>query len=83
MFGPQGITSERTCFKIETSVVQVGSTFSLLMESILRVFRGSCSWGDNFTAEETAGKEHGSSAGEDSVRQGMGLEVGCVKLRMN
>lgn len=61
----------------------MGSTFSLLMESILRVFRGSCSWGDNFTAEETAGKEHGSSAGEDSVRQGMGLEVGCVKLRMN
>lgn len=53
------------------------------MASILRVFRGSCSWGDNFTAEETGGKEHGSSAGGDSVRQGMGLEVGCVKLRMN
>lgn len=52
------------------------------MESILRVFRGSCRWGGNFTAEETSGKEHGSSDGEDSGRKGMGLEVGCIKLSM-
>lgn len=43
----------------------------------MRIFRGSCSWGGNFTVEETAGKEHGSSdrGGQWQIRYGAGSSM--------